>query len=185
MKSKYSDTLFLDCNFRYSESKVPIVSECNAILERLFEKIKVICIRNDTWNNKVGDIGEAFTDLGINWVMSDRFYKKDGSGNKSYSIITHYKSPPNSPRGGIDKYLSITNSLGDVYNIGIEVKCWNKVKWISNGIFITNFLDRFRVCGKDDYKVLVATKSIIPHIRERCEENNIGLFPYNISYMEV
>ena len=171
------NTPFLDSLDLCSVSKVSIVSECDVILERLFERIEVICMRKDTWNNMIGDIGETFVDLGINWVMSGRYYEKDCSGKKSYSIITHYKSPPASTRGGLDKYLSITNSLGDVYNIGIEVKCWNKVKWISKGIFITNFLDRFRVCGKDDYKVLVATKSIIPHIRERCEENNIRIIP--------
>ena len=132
--------------------------------------------RNDTRENKLGDIGEVFVD-NLQWVFSRRFYYYGCDCKRSYSVITHYKSPPYSPRGGVDKYISIIDEIGDRYNIAIEVKNWRGLKSISNEIFEKDILDRFSVCGENDYKVLAITRKNIPIINDRCVENNIRILP--------
>ena len=96
---------------------------------------------------------------------------------RSYTITKHYGTKDFSPRGGIDRYISIIDELGDKYNISLEVKNWMSMKYITDETFRDEILDRYKDCSESDYKVLAITRHNIPLIEERCVENNIRILP--------
>ena len=149
--------------------------EWKAFSQRQLEVDADINKGDDTRNNILGRMGEAFTD-NMCWVFADRFYIY-GCSLRSYTITKQYGTKEYSPRGGLDRYVCIIDELGDRYNLAIEVKNWMKMKYITDETFRDEILDRYKDCSENDYKILAITRNNIPLIEDRCEKNGIRILP--------
>jgi len=149
-------------------------AELDTYTELMMDKVKHIYKLNkdDSEENIKGYYGEAFVD-NLQWVMLHRYFMYGEETNRSYSIINQYRKPKYSPRGGIDKYLTIIDEIGDTFNIGIEVKNWNKYYNYQEIDFEEEILDRFKYCNPNDFKVLAITRFHIPEYKDICKENGI------------
>lgn len=152
-------------------------------MEEVFKELD----KQDTNNNATGDIGEAFVGYGIHQAIWGLGYScRADNKPKSYRLISHYKVPDGSPRGGTDYLLSIIDNNGNKSGVLIEAKNWdnyNANNQKNDAISITTFnseiRDRFTTYDSKKKYTWMTTMNVgnIPNIIQWCKNNSIEIIP--------